>query len=439
MKLLAKTRGFTIVELIVVIVVIAILAATATFAYTGVTSSARDKAVLADADKVSSEVARYGTKNNGRYGAAIQWYSENGANTNIRFTPTSGNIVDVVSDADNYCIRVYNPASGKYKTLQTAAAIGSSNSACASQQPSTVAQNANVQFTSITWQQATAAGSRNWVGVTSSVDGQQLAAVAQSNYVYTSSDGGANWQTRTSSGSRTWMGINSSADGSKLIASSRNYLFFSSDYGVTWTQLTSAGNRDWRGVTISSNGAKIAAQVAGGYIYTSVDSGTTWVERTSAGSRTWQTLSGSMDGATLLATSISSGDHMLSKDSGVTWASAGNASGTAVYGSDVSDNGTVMAMTTNGINVSQNNGLNWTVRTGGLTGTLWHTVDLSGDGTKMIISKGYVYASTNGGQNFTLQEGIPLNTQNYDIDTSTNGAKIIISGWAGYIYIGSYQ
>lgn len=439
----ALHRGFTIVELIVVVAVIGVLAATVTVAYNGVTSSARDRAVLSDADKVSSEVARYGSKNGGLYGSAVQWYSQGSANTNIRFIPTSGNIIDVVSNADNYCIRVYNPASGKYKTLQTAATIGSSNTACASQQPSTVAQNDSIQFSSITWQQATSAGSRNWVGVTSSDNGQNLAAVAQSSNVYTSNDGGVTWVERTASGSRIWMSIDSSSDGSKIIAANRNYLHYSSDYGATWTQLTSAGTRDWRGVAMSSDGTKIATQVSAGYLYTSSNSGVTWTEHTGPGVRNWDSISSSSNGSVILATNINSGNPYVSQNGGATWTAISGFTNKYNYASAVSADGSTMALTdfyaANGLQISRNGGSTWTAYGSGTTGSRMMDVALSSDGSKVILSKDTIYSSVDSAASFVKNDAIPVNAQNYDIATSSNGAKIIISGWAGYIYIGSYQ
>jgi len=155
----ARTRGFTIVELIIVIVVIGILAAVSIVAYNGVTGSARDKSVISDVDGVEAEVVRYGVKHNGAYGSSVQWYSPSGTNSNINFTPTAGNIVDVIANTNAYCIRVYNPATSTYKSLATAYKKGSTTTICDELSPSASAIAAAFPASSITGVVGTLAGS----------------------------------------------------------------------------------------------------------------------------------------------------------------------------------------------------------------------------------------------------------------------------------------
>jgi len=131
-----QSPGFTIVELIIVIIVIGILVTLAVVGYGGVLSNARDKAVLSDVDGVASEITRYSVKNSGTYGSAVNWYSGGAANANIKFSPSDGNIIDVVATSDSYCIRAYNPSSKTYNSLSTAYTKGSSNNTCATLPPS---------------------------------------------------------------------------------------------------------------------------------------------------------------------------------------------------------------------------------------------------------------------------------------------------------------
>ena len=155
----SRMRGFTLVELIIVIVVIGILAAISIVAYNGVTGSARDKSVISDVDGVEAEVVRYGVKHNGAYGSSVQWYSPSGTNSNINFTPTAGNIVDVIANTSAYCIRVYNPATSTYKSLATAYKKGSTATICDELSPSASAIAAAFPASSITGVVGTLAGS----------------------------------------------------------------------------------------------------------------------------------------------------------------------------------------------------------------------------------------------------------------------------------------
>lgn len=129
--------GFTIIELIIVIVIIGILATIVLVAYNGVQASARDKGVLSDLDALDGIETDYGLKNSV---GGFAWYSGNGFNDSISFTPSSGNIIDVVVNSTDYCIRGYNPNSATYKTLATAAIKESTPGICTTLTPSLAAQ-----------------------------------------------------------------------------------------------------------------------------------------------------------------------------------------------------------------------------------------------------------------------------------------------------------
>ncbi len=57
------TKGFTIVELLIVVVVIAILAAITIVSYNGITSQAKNAAILADGRSISTAIERYRATN----------------------------------------------------------------------------------------------------------------------------------------------------------------------------------------------------------------------------------------------------------------------------------------------------------------------------------------------------------------------------------------
>jgi len=132
-------HGFTIVELIVIIIVIAILASVTIVVYNGLQASAREKTLLSDVEAIESELSRYATKNTGVYGSSLNWYSPGAANANIKFVPTTGNIIDVVTSDTDYCIRAYNTKT-KINSLLNSYKKGSSNSACSTLSASSVAQ-----------------------------------------------------------------------------------------------------------------------------------------------------------------------------------------------------------------------------------------------------------------------------------------------------------
>ena len=121
------SAGFTIVELLVVIVVIGILATMAIVSYNGIQQKVRDKTVLTDLHGLGFLESQYATVN-GTSGK--DWYSGNGVDTSLNFNPSFGNVIDVVTNASDYCIRGYNPGAATYNSLTTAATRESSPGAC---------------------------------------------------------------------------------------------------------------------------------------------------------------------------------------------------------------------------------------------------------------------------------------------------------------------
>lgn len=121
------SAAFTIVELVVVITIIGILATLTIVAYNGIQQNAREKTVLADLDGLDGIETQYGLKNST---AGKSWYSGSGIDSSLNFTPSPGNIIDVVINGTDYCMRAYNPGATTYKSLTTAATKGSSVNAC---------------------------------------------------------------------------------------------------------------------------------------------------------------------------------------------------------------------------------------------------------------------------------------------------------------------
>ncbi len=114
----------------------------------------------------------------------------------------------------------------------------------------------------------------NFIEITSSTDGKNLAAIKIYGYIYTSSDSGATWTARTTSGQRNWQAITMSANGTVITAANKNgYIYTSSDSGATWTARTTSGQRNWQAITMSADGVRqYAVYIPDGYIYASSDS-----------------------------------------------------------------------------------------------------------------------------------------------------------------------
>jgi hypothetical protein len=119
-------------------------------------------------------------------------------------------------------------------------------------------------------------GKKSWISMTSSSDGTKLAAVAQTGYIYTSTDSGITWATSTGSislGIKNWYSITSSSDGTKLAAVVYGGSIYTSvNSGATWTQQANTDAHEWQAITSDASGTKLKAVISGtfgGYIWKS--------------------------------------------------------------------------------------------------------------------------------------------------------------------------
>jgi prepilin-type N-terminal cleavage/methylation domain-containing protein len=141
-----KQSAFTVIELLIVIVIIAILATLTIVVYSGITQKAVDKSIQSDADEVDNLETQSTTSTDYADGNITTnppeaWYSGSGVDSKLNFTPSTGDIIDVVVNATDYCIRVYNPSSNTYKTLATAYIKESTPGICSTLNPSAAAQS----------------------------------------------------------------------------------------------------------------------------------------------------------------------------------------------------------------------------------------------------------------------------------------------------------
>ncbi len=104
-------RGFTLVELMVVVIIIGILSSIAVISFNEVQAKIRDTSVLSDLDTMDSVQTNYAIRNNV---VGLAYYSgTDGYSSALDFEPSEGNVIDVVINSTDYCIRGYNPAGTK--------------------------------------------------------------------------------------------------------------------------------------------------------------------------------------------------------------------------------------------------------------------------------------------------------------------------------------
>jgi photosystem II stability/assembly factor-like uncharacterized protein len=118
----------------------------------------------------------------------------------------------------------------------------------------------------------------NWSSVTCNSTGTIVYASVNPGFLYKSTDGGVNFTVLPISipdVSKQWTCINTSnfGDGQYIAACANNdVIYLSSDSGTTWVQRESA--RTWKTIELSANGEIINAGVNTGYIYNSTNGGT---------------------------------------------------------------------------------------------------------------------------------------------------------------------
>lgn len=103
------TQGFTIIELVVVIIIIGILTTIGTLSYSGIQKKAVETSLLSDIDAMEAAQTNYGLIN--KLGGKA--YHSTTYDSDLEFQPGSGNIIDVIADGVDYCIKGYNTQATK--------------------------------------------------------------------------------------------------------------------------------------------------------------------------------------------------------------------------------------------------------------------------------------------------------------------------------------
>lgn len=467
---LSFKNGFTIIELVIVVIIIGILAAVVLVAYTGIQSAARDKSVLSDLDALDGIETRYGLKNST---AGKAWYSGTGEDNDLSFSPSAGNVIDIVVNSKDYCIRGYNPSAATYKTLVTAAIKESTAGACAKIPASAAALSGSITGPTYVWTKQIAAGADSWADIASSSDGSKIVASSYGGYLSTSTDGGATWTQRTSTGTQNWTSVASSSDGSKIYALTRvgsqtpGSLYSSTDAGLTWISQAGPCMYGANDISSSSDGSKLFVACGSAHDGTNVanaavssNSGTSWstVSPSTSNTNQWDRVASSSDGTKL---AIGGEDDYIytSTNSGATWTKR-TPSGPSTIGEWVglamsSDGTKLVTVDYSGsgsgglVYTSTDSGVSWTAQNS-LGSASWTGASISSTGSVIIVmqynssSTAYNY-STDGGVTWQLGVAPIPNRAAQRILSPNNGQKLIIAGSTSYsdpnsyIYTSNYQ
>jgi len=112
---------------------------------------------------------------------------------------------------------------------------------------------------------------QQWNGITSSANGQYLAAIARTDIIYYSQDSGQKWNQSSSNfpSGLSITGVCSSVSGHIMAAAVYgSNIYISYDFGQSW-QASDSISTLWHGVAVSDDGATIYGIVASGAIYKS--------------------------------------------------------------------------------------------------------------------------------------------------------------------------
>ena len=274
-----------------------------------------------------------------------------------------------------------------------------------------------------------------WSGIASSSNGQNMAAVSENGYIYTSTNGAKNWTQRYNVLGTFFTSIASSSNGQILYATAPNIstpggVFVSTNGGVNWTTFSSLPLNDWIEVTCDGTGQFVAVSgwylfsppiINGVYYSTNYGSSFTYVNPSNPpvflrfGSITSNTSSGQFLAVVATSTNGTAGGIYYSNDYGSNWSqsnaplSINDSTYSNVWTSiDCDSTGQYMAATyggtTNpyfGVWLSTNYGANWSQSS--LIQNNLASIASSSNGTILITCSfgGGIWISTNSGGSWT--------------------------------------
>lgn len=142
--MLIRSRGFTVIELLIVVVVLGILTSAVIVSYNNVSRRANTSSLQLDVAAMDKAQKTYMTLTGA---APLSYNSDGSANDVLVFAPNRGNTIVVKLLADNqYCVYGYNPAS-LYPTPATPLVRSSSGATCSALTESEVKDPSSVYST----------------------------------------------------------------------------------------------------------------------------------------------------------------------------------------------------------------------------------------------------------------------------------------------------
>lgn len=291
---------------------------------------------------------------------------------------------------------------------------------------------------SFTWHERTGSPVAAWVDVATSGDGTDIIAIAGSDYLYRSTDGGSTWskpdQSGMNSATQNWKSVDMSSDGQVIVAAvNGGNLYVSTDGGSTWStaDLGATDTANFSSISVTDNGTKIAA-ATDSTIYISTDSGATWSHSSGSDGHNWASVAYARGGTRLLAVE-NQNQFYYSTDDGSSWTLTTNvsavpwtdiaASTDGSHGFAVSD-GVVTFLTSDG-------GANWAF--GSHNFHPIHGLGMSGDAQTVVMASygQQLQVTYDGGSNWTEES----DTANWtSADVSADGAYAVAVADGGHVY-----
>ncbi|MFZ2125226.1 MAG: type II secretion system protein [Candidatus Saccharimonadales bacterium] len=119
--------GFSLTELVIVMTIVGILSAVLAVSYSGIQSKAREVSIQSDIERMDGIQTNYALKNNT---GGKAYYSGDGVDPGLDFTPSNDNVISVVINSTDYCIRGYNTDS-PINSIDNALYVESTEGVCA--------------------------------------------------------------------------------------------------------------------------------------------------------------------------------------------------------------------------------------------------------------------------------------------------------------------